>query len=462
MDLTWLREQCLHILEKNRVKEIRRWNGTVQECVYHAPILTLEVKYPSNLPFWLKGIWRFWWSISLPWRPNYPHQWFWDSCAHAIVLSHLNIDLARKEIESLLYTQREDGFIPHMVWNSQKMHWVDRMLRWLYRGKHTSPYLQPPALAEAVEHLWEHSGDLGFLQRVLPRLEKYYLYLHKERNPSGDGLLEIIVSYESGKDRSPEYDIIYGEPNTKSILRGPMLKVMVSEGIKKFDLPKIFASNKFRVKDLLFNCIYAQNLFALARLCQVVGKRTEAQLFQRKAEMVEECILNKMYDEEKGLFFSLDARYGRDKPIPVNTVSSLMPLILDTISQSQAERLVQDHLLNPMEYWTNYPVPVEPLSSVREDKESHIIWRGLQTWVYTNWYIVRGLGKQAQRFPAHRQRYTQIADELTQRTYQLIEKEGFCDFYHSQTGKGSIAKDFSWSTLILDMAYHMKTAEKVI
>lgn len=458
MNLDWLKEHCLRILQKNRVKEIRGWNGTIQECVYHAPILSLEIKYPSNLPPWLRGIWRWWWSIRLPWIPRYPHQWFWDSCAHAIVLSHLDIELARKEIESLLYAQKEDGFIPHMVWNTQKMHWVDKVLRLLYCGKHASPYLQPPALAVAVEHIWEQGGDLEFLQKILPHLEKYYLYLERERNPSGDGLLEIIVSYESGKDRSPEYDIVYGEPNTKSILRGPMLRVMVSEGLKRFNLPKIFASNKFRVKDLLFNCVYAQNLSALAHLCQIAGKSAEADLFRQKAEMVEERILGKMYDEETGLFFSLDARYGRDQKIPVNTVSSLMPLILNTIGQSQLKRLVQDHLLNPREFWTNYPLPAEPVSSVREDKQSHIIWRGLQTWVYPNWYVARGLRQQAQRFPQYRQQYTQVADELTRRTYQLIEKEGFCDFYHSQTGKGSIAQDFSWTTLILDMAYDMKTA----
>jgi hypothetical protein len=300
-----------------------------------------------------------------------------------------------------------------------------------------------------VETIYKRSDDIEFVRRILPQLKKYYLYLDKERDRSGDNLIEIIISYESGKDRSPEYDVVYGESNTQPVWRGPMLKLMLRHRMMGWNIDRIFASNKFRVKDVLVNCIYAQNLFALGRLCQATGDE-QAEFFHRQGVEVEEAILNQMYDEESGLFYSLDGRGGQDKQMKVNTISSLMPLILDNIDQGKVERLIAEHLLNPQEYWLRYPLPVVPLENA-EEREDHIIWRGLQTWVYPNWYIAKGLRKQAQHFPEHFQEYNRIADELALRTYELVRRHGFCDFYHSQSGDGSSCSPFSWSTLVLDM-----------
>ena len=446
IDLPWLEEQTSAVLENNRVTEQRTWNRREELCVFHAP--SLEGDLPSWLPGWLRHLWQ---NIMLPWQQIYPHQWFWDSCAHAIVLSSIDVGLAEKEIESLLYAQREDGFIPHMIWNKPRMHWVDRLLQLVYPSRHTSAYIQPPALAQAVEAIYGRSGDIEFVRRVLPQLKRYYLYLDKERDRNGDNLIEIIISYESGKDRSPEYDPVYGESNAQPVWRGPMLKLMLRHRLMGWDMNKITASNKFRVKDVLVNCIYAQNLFALGRLCQVVEDNW-GEFFHRQGLKVEEAILSQMYDEESGLFYSLDARRGQNKQLEVNTISSLMPLMLDNIDQGKVERLIDEHLLNPQEYWLRYPLPVVPLESVKEEREDHIIWRGLQTWVYPNWYIAKGLRKQAQRFPEHFQEYNRIADELALRTYELVRRQGFCDLYHSQSGDGSACCPFSWSTLVLDMA----------
>jgi len=456
VDLGWLRGQVEQILEKNRVTEERNWNGYYQICTFHAPFLNPKIDYPPWLPSWLKQVWRMWWYFRLPWQVSYPHQWFWDSCGHAIVLSHIDLKLAEAEIESLLYAQRGDGFIPHMVWNRRRMQWVDRLLQILYPSRHTSPYIQPPALAEAVEHIYKESGDMEFVVGVLPRLKKYYLYLSKERSRGEDGLLEIISSYESGKDRSSEYDLVYGESNAKPVLQGPMFKLGRSHWKCGWNVDKILAANRFRVKDLLVNCIYANNLSTLSCLCQVAKDKEGEEFSREKALKVEGSILTKMYDNETGLFYSLDARYGEDKLIKVSTVSSLLTLVLDNISQSQVERLVKNHLGNPEEFWLRYPVPAEPLNSGRAEVKGHIIWRGLQTWIYPNWYIFQGLRKQAQRFPQHRQEYEMMANEIVWRSYELIQKEGFCDFYHSQTGKGGAASEFSLSTLILDMVYDLR------
>src|SRR5919201_2634940 len=46
---------------------------------------------------------------------SYPFQWFWDSCFHAIALTHVNPDWARQELLTLLQGAQPSGFIPHQI-----------------------------------------------------------------------------------------------------------------------------------------------------------------------------------------------------------------------------------------------------------------------------------------------------------------------------------------------------------
>jgi hypothetical protein len=451
IDINLLKEIISDTLDRNRVDipapTVKKPN---RKRSYHAPSLR-PIKYPRNLPFWLKWLYKLWWDIKEPFEVRYPHQWTWDSCAHSIVLTHIDLEAARQEMDLLLRVQAADGFIPHMIWNHGRLHWSDKMLKRFYPTDLGSPFLQPPALAEAVEriataYVYSEVDDLDFLKWALPKLKKYYFYIHNTRVRSDDGLPEIIISYES-KDRSPEYDTIYGTSNAGLAPFGPMSALSRKYVIMGWDLDKIFASNRFRVKDTLFCCVYVQNLRALSRLCDMAGD-DDGTAFAGIADEVEQAIFRKMYDEETGLYYSLDARNGKDEQIEINTISCLMPLILDNIGKKQAKKLVDDWLLNPSEYWTKYPIPVEPIRSKYHNMR--VIWRGHQTWVYTNWYIEKGLRKHG---------YDDVADELTRRTYKLIQKEGFREYYSAISGKGERAIDFGWSTLILDMAADMQNVQ---
>ena len=52
---------------------------------------------------------------------SYPFQWFWDSCFHAIALIHLDVELARAELTTLLSAALPSGFIPqpHLLGDRQ-------------------------------------------------------------------------------------------------------------------------------------------------------------------------------------------------------------------------------------------------------------------------------------------------------------------------------------------------------
>ena len=49
----------------------------------------------------------------------YPHQWSWDSAFIAIGLTHIDLELALVELETLFKAQWKDGRVPHIVFNPE-------------------------------------------------------------------------------------------------------------------------------------------------------------------------------------------------------------------------------------------------------------------------------------------------------------------------------------------------------
>jgi hypothetical protein len=62
--------------------------------------------------------------------------------------------------------------------------------------------------------------------------------------------------------------------------------------------------------------------------------------------------------------------------------------------------------------------------------------------VATNWLIVLGLQKHG---------YDDVAAAIVERTRQLVEREGFREFYSPYSGRPAGASGFGWSTLAVDM-----------
>ena len=386
-----------------------------------------------------------------PSRTHYVHQWFWDSCFHAIVLSHFDVELAKNEIRSLLKVQKESGFIPHVVyWGATKFRrplaGVGAMLEsgFSFFPK-TTDMIQPPLIAQSVEAIYEKEKDAAFLQEVVPKIKAYYSWLAENRDPDGDGLISIIAPYESGLDQSPSFDPVLGVHNRHALLMALAgRKITFKNMLRNYNLEKIFADDYFNVEDVLVNSIYIFNLKVLINLLNRIDREHDARYFMQKYTLAKNSLLEKCFDREKKIFFDLYSK--EEKMSKVLTIKSLMPLILD-IDKKYINILVKDHLLNTQEFNPPYPVPTvalnEPtfLPSPPIIAAEPIIWRG-PTWINTNWYLVKGLRKHG---------FEKEAKNLVEKSVDLIKKSGYREFFNPFTGEGYGAKDFGWSTLIIDM-----------
>ena len=372
---------------------------------------------------------------------SYPFQWFWDSCFHSIALLHLDKDLAKAELRTLLSAALPSGFIPHLIfWEVEKRE--DFLSRNLV-GR-TSPYysstMQPPIVGYAVERVFRATGDEAFLREAVPTLKAYYRWLKANRDPDDDGLIAIIQPEESGVDCSPKYDDdLHLEELTNQGFIRELRKVYEAYEPMRGDDLRILQSDIFHIEDVLVNSIYAFGLRSLSRLIAEVGEDNSE--FVREADKTRDALISKCWDEEAGAFFDL-AGTG-ERSVKVITISSLMPLILHDLPTEIVRRLVDGLVSSPDHFWLPYPLPSVSASEPKfmPGNPRGFIWRG-PTWMNTNWFLshsLRGHG------------YPEMADHIVAKSHELIENGGFREYYNPYNGEPYGAQEFGWSTIVLDM-----------
>lgn len=384
-----------------------------------------------------------------PSRVTYPFQWFWDSCFHAVVLSHLDPARAASEIRGLLAHQQDDGFIPHVIlWQRERFEEAVATYALRLRTPWLSDQMQPPVLAEALAAVADRGGD-GFLEEVLPAVTRFYEWCAAVRDPDGDGLIAVLQPDETGLDHSPKFDPELGiTTEDHADFTAAWHRVADPYTDVEGDTQEMFALDHFVVEDVMVNTLYAENLRVLADLLDRVGDPAAA-TFRERSRHTARALVDRCFDDRRGLFLDLA---GRDeRPLTTNTVTSLFPVLLPDLDEGVVDRLVT-HLEDPAEYAARYPVP-----SVAMDEAAfrpgtvggNLVWRG-PTWINANWYLARGL---------YRHGRTDLARTITDSSVALVEQSGFREYYDPRTGDGHGAPDFSWSALALDLLLTTSAAD---
>jgi hypothetical protein len=300
------------------------------------------------------------------------------------------------------------------------------------RGNRATAHIQTPMLALAWELVAARSpDDPGFATESLDALRLHYDWLERHRDPDRDGLISIIHPDESGLDDSPKYDPVFGWMS--HYLPGYFWLVERSRRLR-YDSRAIIARYDEHVEDVLVNVLYALSLYSLARL-------SGEEQYSARAAHTEQAVIERCWDEKRGLFWDLA---GRDHtPLRVSTWSSLAPLALPSLPERMAERLIEEHLLNPRRYRSPFGIP-----SVSMEEESfhagwHLFrcWRG-PAWINTVWLLVP---------PLRRLGYESEADRILSSCVELVERHGFREYYNPLNGEGLAARRFGWSTLVVDL-----------
>jgi glycogen debranching enzyme len=119
-----------------------------------------------------------------------------------------------------------------------------------------------------------------------------------------------------------------------------------------------------------------------------------------------------------------------------------MPLYAGLPGKEQTRLLVEKHLLNQDEYApdgqrTHFFAPTTSKNNPYFDPVKY--WRG-PIWVNTNWLLFEGL----YRYDEHRD----LADRIRSDTLELLDRNGFFEYFDPSTGKGLGTENFSWSAAL--------------
>ncbi len=199
------------------------------------------------------------------------------------------------------------------------------------------------------------------------------------------------------------------------------------------------------------NCYLVRELKAFSRIASIAGKVAIADEYLRLSNELKDRIRKEMWHEKDGFFYDKNKKNGRF--IKVKAVSSFAVLWAEVATQEQAQRMVFEHLMNPREFWTPYPVSViakseKGYSTKKFPEDIGCNWRA-NVWIPTNYMVYHGL-----RFYGFRK----LASIVAHYTVTLVKKSGDRVYYNAETGKGIGLKPFwGWSLL----AHFMLFEEKV-
>lgn len=374
-------------------------------------------------------------TYTLPSPDSYPYQWLWDSCFHAIILSHFDVESAKAEMLSLKRSQFSNGMLPHMIyWKNREKTKFPR-IRWGRRR--TSSITQPPMLAYAAWQIHCLSPDPQFLKAMTGTIDGFHRYLLKYRDPRHHHLVGLVHPDESGEDNSPRFDGAMTMTARQDIEENFKRRKVLIGRFRNYNFAiKNRMDKKHWVRDVPFNAILVRNLECQAKIAEVLGDHAQAKWALHQAGLVKQAMLSHMVDENGVMYSSVGRKY---QLVKINTWAIFSPLFAKILTKADADKLVHQHLENTQEFATPYGVPTVALNE--QSFNPNGFWRG-PVWLATNWFIVKGL--QAYGFDGQ-------AKKIINQSLELLDKSGFREQYDPLTGEGYGAHAFTWGCLILDM-----------
>jgi glycogen debranching enzyme len=269
----------------------------------------------------------------------------------------------------------------------------------------------------------------------------------------------IQHNWEAGTDNSPMYDEILDAIDVThtrdvSALRRDIKNVDAAhrptdENYRRYiylvDLFKscdyrdeeIAARSPFLVQDVLFNSILVRSNLALIALARQLGENAlEIEGWNAKTVA---AINRKLWDAERGFYFSYDLRHER--PLRIKTSSGFMPLFAQICDAEQRQRLAQ-HLTTsfaPDARWK-----LCPSTAVDEPTFDAVkYWRG-PVWVNVNWMLYHGL---------RRSGLNELAERVKSDTLGYLMRAGLWEYFDPRPAEpgrhvGLGTDEFSWSAAL--------------
>jgi hypothetical protein len=309
--------------------------------------------------------------------------------------------LAQGCLENFFRAQRADGSFPGAIVTGP--------------GASVAPdFIYHADWGGAVRAIHAVHPDGDFLHRAYPALLRYAAYYRREHDREGTHLYDVRNQAETGQEYMARYQFV----DERADQWGPL-----APRLKGVDAT-----------------LYAYQLFrCLEWLAPEVGAALPAE-FAGEADAIAAAVRERMWDPEIGFFFDVHPLTGAR--CPSKAAVGFYPFLSDI---PQAEHLrAFDHLFNPEEFWTPFPLPAtavdDPGFSAEgewKQRRSNCPWNG-RAWLMSTAHVAQALAHTAQRF--ERPDLAARAAELIARWVRGLFLDGDLsrptsyEYYHPFTG----------------------------
>jgi hypothetical protein len=349
----------------------------------------------------------------------------WDTFFGATLAGIGDRDLAYANVIEELHEETTEGFVPNYAraggWKS-----TDRS--------------EPPVGSITVLELYGKYHDHWFLEEAYEPLLRWNRWWALYRDIEGyltwgsDAQNEPLdpadkfrgvragATGEAGMDGSPIYDDAVFNPQTHLL----------------------------EFADVGLMSIYVADCNALAAIAETLQKPADASELRMRGARYR-AKLGTLWSDKDGIFLNKDLHTGQFSTRLSPTL--FYPLLAHAATEEQAKRMVEEHLLNPREFWGEWVIS----SIARDDPafKDQNYWHG-RTWGPMNYLVYLGLCNYEGDEIEHARR------ELAQKSFTLFsmewtEKGHVHENYNAITGNGDDVtnsdKFYHWGALLGYMEY---------
>ncbi len=345
----------------------------------------------------------------------------WDNFFLGYLATLESRDLALAGIVEHLRGHTPEGFLPNDNRGNGSKSW-DRS--------------QPPVGAIMVREVYRRFPERWFLEAAFDPLLAWNRWWPEARNNGG------LLSYGSHEAKNP-----FDEPVVRTKTAAGYESGMDDSPMYE-DVPFNREKNVLELQDVGLTSLYIADCRALAGLARLLGRDAEAGELEERAVTFGNA-LDALWDEARGYY--LNYRTDLDQPSGRRSPTLFYPLLAGVASEARAGRLIEEHLLNPEEFWGEFVLP----STTRDDPSfpRQRYWKGA-IWPPLNFLTYLGLRHAGDRA---------TAAELSSRSLDMFLREWRRRGYVSEnissiTGTGDderLSSDpfHSWGALFGIMAF---------
>ncbi len=307
----------------------------------------------------------------------------WDTYFAAALAAIDNEALACANAVEITREATEGGFVPN---NTQAT------------GRASRDRSQPPVGSLVVRDLHRRFKKLWLIEEVFPALLTWNRWWPAHRQ-NGE-----LLSWGSDPFEPVVGDPLEREqPNTAE---GAILETGLDNSPMYDGVPFDCDRHVMQLHDVGLNSLYIADCLALAELADAIGRAAEASELRQRAARYS-AAMESLWDETAGLYLNRRTDTGafEHRLSPTH----FYPLLARVPSADRARRMVEEHLLNPREFWGEWVLP----SIARNDPSypEQDYWRG-RIWPPMNYLVFLGLAN----YPALRP----VQEELARKSADLL------------------------------------------